>query len=629
MLFLVALTSALAVSFLFTRQYVTTQLASHAEDAATSLSLTLAPALAAGDTVMADTVVRAMFDRGYFLDIRVVDAHGKEVLRHRLPPTLEGVPPWFAALFPIEAPSGQSLITGGWRQLGRVLVQSHPGHAYNKLWQISGWLMGLFSATFAFSLVFLWFVLRTILAPLRDIEHQAADIGRRVFREIKRIPRVRELAAVVGALNRMAVKLHQSFDEQATLIERTRREAREDGVTGLPNRREFDDRAGHMLRAEAEFPHGLVLLVELAQFRDINERHGFERGDALLRLTAETLLRAAGPLATVSRLAGASFVLLAPGLQDDEIASWTEGIRASLARLAQGEPELQAHGYYLGGVRFDRQRGLGSLLGAADTALAAARSSGPNTLAWHTAPLEKGHGARDWQTLLSRALADPSRLRLLGQPMLRLADRQRQGLEITTQLLDEEGQPLSAGLFAPVAERLGLAIQLDEAVITRCLSLTLADTLAINLSDQSVASPLFHAWLDQVLETNPEKAARLVFEVDELAAVSHDSMALLLGERLRARGAAIALDRFAARHGAFGYLQALEPAYVKLDGSVIRELDKRDDNQFFVRSLVSIAGVLDIPVAAQWVEREEEWEALRTLGVFAAQGYYAGRPEAV
>lgn len=629
LLFLAALTSALVVSFLLTRQYVTTQLSSHAEDSATSLAFTLVPPLQQGDRVHAETVVDAMFTRGYYLEIRVLDARGNELVKRSLPANLEGVPAWFTASFSIDAPSGESLITGGWRQLGRVIVKSHPGLAYKKLWEISGWLVLLFSATFLLSAGFLWFVLRAILRPLRDIEQQAADIGKRVFREITRVPRVKELRTVVAALNRMAQKLHHSFEEQAVLLEHTRREAREDGVTGLPNRREFDDRAGHVLRAEADYPHGLVLLVELSDFRDLNEKFGFERCDALLRLAADTLRRVAGPQAMVSRLVGASFVLLIPGLSDDEVGDWAEGVRAALARLAAAEPELQARGFALGGVHFDRQRALSGLLGAADTALAAARSAGPNQLAWHTDPVEKGRGARDWQRLLGEALANPDRMRLLGQPMFTLTDRQRHAVEITTQLLDDEGAPLAAGTFAPVAERLGLSPQLDQAVITRCLSMTLDAPLAINLSDPSVASPVFQAWLDETLEHQPARAAKLVFEVDELCAVTHAAMVQTLGKLLRKRGAAIALDRFAARHGAFGYLQSLEPAYVKLDGSVVKDLDKREDNRFFVRSLVSITGVLEIPVTAQWVEKEEEWNALKELGVFSAQGYYTGRPEAV
>jgi methyl-accepting chemotaxis protein len=240
LLFLAALTGALMVSFLLTRQYVTTQLASHAEDAATSLAFTLAPPLQQGDVVHAATVVDAMFSRGYYLEIRVLDARGNELVKRRLPPNLEGVPSWFTASFNIELTSGESLISGGWRQLGRVIVKSHPGHAYLKLWEISGWLLLLFSATFILTSTFLWLVLRTILRPLRDIEQQALDIGKRVFREIADVPKVRELRTVVTALNRMAQKLRQSFDEQAILLEHSRREAREDGVTGLPNRREFE-----------------------------------------------------------------------------------------------------------------------------------------------------------------------------------------------------------------------------------------------------------------------------------------------------------------------------------------------------------------------------------------------------
>ncbi len=273
LLLLLALLGALGVSFHQTRSYVATQLASHAQDAATSLGLSLAPAMQGGDPLVVERTVDALFDRGYYSEIRLLDVHGKTLLVRTLAPTLEGVPTWFAGAVPLPVPVGESLITSGWRQMGRVVVSSHPGHAYRELWEVGRWLLLLFSATFAVSLVFLWLVLRTILAPLRDIEAQAGQIGQRIFREIARTPRVRELATVVAALNRMTGKLKAAFEEQANALANARREAFHDSLTGLPNRRALEDRATHLLRSAEEHPCGRLGMMEINGFRELNEAH--------------------------------------------------------------------------------------------------------------------------------------------------------------------------------------------------------------------------------------------------------------------------------------------------------------------------------------------------------------------
>ncbi len=631
LLLLLALLGALGVSFHQTRSYVATQLASHAQDAATSLGLSLAPAMQGGDPLVVARTVDALFDRGYYSEIRLVDVHGKPLLVRSLAPTLEGVPAWFAEVVPLRAPTGESLITSGWRQMGRVMVQSHPGHAYRELWQLGRWLLVLFSATFAVSLAFLWLVLRAILAPLRAIEEQAGQIGQRIFREITRLPRVRELATVVLALNRMAAKLKTTFEEQASALTDARREAFHDGLTGLPNRRALEDRASHLLRSAEEHPCGLLLLVEINGFRELNEQFGYARGDALLRETADVL---SGPAIFASRLGGATFALLADGMAGAAASAWAQDVQTALARVAEGAPELRSRGYALGGAAYDQERRLGALLAAADTALAAARARGPNSLVVH-APSVAGEelGAQAWRALLG-AVFQEGRLRLLGQAMTRFSDGTVFAREITVQAIADDGSTLPAGRFAPVAERLGMALELDRAVIGIALQRLLDDAAldgrwAINLSARAATSAEFATWLAAQLARWPELARRLIFEVDELAVASHTDAIMNLAAQLRAQGGDLAIDRFAARHGAFGYLESVLPAYLKLDGSVVRDLHQRADNRFFVRSLAAVAQVLEVPVIAQWVECREEWDCLQGLGVVAAQGYFTGRPEAL
>ncbi len=634
LLFLLALLGALGVSFQQTRAYVATQLASHAQDAATSLGLSLAPAMQSGDPLLVASTVDALYDRGYYSEIRVVDIHGNTLLVRTLAPTLEGVPSWFARAVPLAVPSGESLITSGWRQMGRVVVKSHPGHAYNELWQVGRWLLLLFTATFVLSLAFLWLVLRAILAPLRAIEVQAGQIGQRIFREIAQIPKVRELVTVVAALNRMTGKLRTAFEEQAGALASAQRDAYQDSLTGLPNRRALEDRAAHLLRSADEQPFGLLLMVEINGFRELNETRGYAHGDALLRETAESLVAAAGKGVFIARLDGAAFALLAEGLSGGEATAWAETIRSMLARVAEGDPELHEHGYGLGGAAFDRERHLGDMLAAADSALAAAHAQGPNSLVVQmSASSDKELGAQAWRALLKGVL-DEGRLRLLGQAMQTLADGADFGREITVQAIADDGSMLSAGRFAPVAERLGLAEELDRAVVQIALLRLLSDAApagrwSLNLSAQAATSPRFVVWLNGLLAAQPELARRLVFEVDELAVASHTGEIVELAKLLRERGSDIAIDRFAARHGAFGYLESVLPAYLKLDGSVVHDLHLRPDNRFFIRSLAAVAKVLEVPVIAQWVECGEEWNSLGSLGVHAAQGYFVERPRAL
>ncbi len=122
------------VSFSGARTYMQQQLASHAQDAATSLGLSLATALQAGDTVLAETIIGPVFDRGYYQSIEIVSPQGEVVAVKNLSPTPPAVPRWFTDMAVLEAPTAESLITKGWRHLGRVVVTSHPNFAYLQLW---------------------------------------------------------------------------------------------------------------------------------------------------------------------------------------------------------------------------------------------------------------------------------------------------------------------------------------------------------------------------------------------------------------------------------------------------------------------------------------------------------------
>ena len=131
-----------------TRDYLQDQLEAHAQETATSLALAIGSARNPADAALLGTIVNPVFDRGYFASIRVVAVSGETIARKDLPVDKGEVPAWFVQLFPLRAPSSESIVSAGWKELGRVSVVSHPHFAYLQLWhtgaQTVSWLIAAF-----------------------------------------------------------------------------------------------------------------------------------------------------------------------------------------------------------------------------------------------------------------------------------------------------------------------------------------------------------------------------------------------------------------------------------------------------------------------------------------------------
>ena len=203
-LFLSLLLIVVMVSVSGTRRYLEQQLASHAQDAATALSLPLGQALGKDDLVLAQANVASMFDRGYFKSITVLGNDRSLRFKRELTEKVEDVPPWFVSVFPISAGTGEAFLGSGWRQLGKVLVVSQPTFAYQYLWHTTSSLAVWLAALCALAWVLLQAVLLFVLRPLRAIEKAAIDILAGNFEPITQQTRTSELTAAVHAMNQMS-----------------------------------------------------------------------------------------------------------------------------------------------------------------------------------------------------------------------------------------------------------------------------------------------------------------------------------------------------------------------------------------------------------------------------------------
>ena len=165
----------LSVAVERTRTFLKDQLQSHAQDTATSLGLSLSPHMQQGDVTTMDRMVDAIFDRGYYREIRVVKTDDTPLIVKRQGVAIEGVPAWFIARLPLDTPQAEAAVMAGWKVAASVYVSSHPGYAYNQLWQTVSRLFFWFAGLALLALILALVALHYLLKPLRAVERQAKN----------------------------------------------------------------------------------------------------------------------------------------------------------------------------------------------------------------------------------------------------------------------------------------------------------------------------------------------------------------------------------------------------------------------------------------------------------------------
>ncbi|WP_010483210.1 cyclic di-GMP receptor LapD [Pseudomonas sp. S9] len=628
----VAFTGSFISGMESSREQLLSQLRSHAQDAATALGLSLTPHI--DDPAMIELMVSSIFDSGYYATIRVVNIADNSVIVERRTTTApENVPAWFVDLVDLTPEGGDALIMRGWEQAARVEVLSHPQFALTRLWDSAigslGWLLacGLVSAVLG------GWLLRTQLRPLDDMVKQAQAITRREFLSMPKVPRTPELKRVVLAMNLMVEKLKNLFAEEAARSEKLREEAYQDSLTGLANRRLFDLKLAQQLEVSEQNTDGYLMLLRVNDLGGLNQRLGGQETDNLIQAIGLQLTQlmqqhqASGWLASRNR--GGEFTLLAPSLSAedaDKLALQLSEQLQSLHQTGASDCNPVAH---MGIAAYRPGESPGTVIGRADQALAQAQSKKPEQ-PWERLDdfnLATGQGIHEWRLWLDEALTG-EKIQLYFQPVSRCDDtRQLIHQKVLARLLDQQGQAITAGRFIPWIERLGWAARFDLAMLEHSLShLRLhPEPLALSLSAATLREPESWARLLDVLKQHPEQAALMTLELDERHLPSAPELETL-GQQIRATGYQLGLQHFGGRFSLIGNLTNLGLAYLKVDGSYIRAIDRESDKCLFIEAIFRTTNSIDLPLIAEMVETEAELKVLNELGIEGAMGRLIGAP---
>lgn len=412
-----------------------------------------------------------------------------------------------------------------------------------------------------------------------------------------------------------------------------------DPLTGLANRRKFDaELAAHLDRCRRYGAQGALLMLDLDNFKQINDTLGHGAGDQLIVSVASVLRERLRASDVVARLGGDEFAILLPVA--DRAATTAvaqdivELIRTTVCVLADTQPRSVTTS--LGAVLIqDVDATAGELLSTADMTMYDAKEAGRDQYVIHdlTEYAIPRTGARmAWTGRIADALTSGA-FRIHAQPILDIASGRVTGAELLIRMVDDAGDLVMPGEFLPIAERTSLitdidAYMLEQAadIMSRVAAVDPDFSISVNLSGRSVGNPRITSLIPRLINQYRFNPANLILEITETAAVATIETARVFAEQLRALGCRFALDDFGAGFGSFFYLKHLVFDYVKIDGEFVSHAPGNPADRLIIASIVDLARGMGKTTIAEFVADADILDTVTALGVDHAQGYHIGRP---
>ncbi len=497
------------------------------------------------------------------------------------------------------------------------------------------------------SLYLAWRIGRQITRPILALTHTVSRIGEGHLDERVEPSGQAELGMLQRGVNHMAAHLQTMQDQMQEKIDRaTARlvyQASHDALTGLINRREFEQRLERtLLSALQQGREHALCYMDLDQFKVINDSCGHAAGDELLRQLALLLKGNLRERDTLARLGGDEFALLLENCSIQDAMEVADTFRAEVQRFRfKWGDRIFSVGMSVGMVAINPDSGTAaSLMSAADAACYVAKDHGRNQIHVYESrdiDLARHRGEMQWVTRIHRALEE-NRLRLSWQEIRRTdgAAEPVRHVELLLRMIDDDGSDILPMAFIPAAERYSIMPSLDSWVIEETLRVCegyLAARreqhclFAVNLSGASLKDPAFRRMLLECLQENPVLGPHLCFEITETAAIGNLSVVNEFIDAMRAFGCSFALDDFGSGLSSFTYLKNLKVDYLKIDGAFVRDIASNAIDRSMVEAIHRIGHQMGLKTVAEYVESDQILALLRQMGVDYVQGSGIHRPE--
>jgi diguanylate cyclase (GGDEF)-like protein len=437
-----------------------------------------------------------------------------------------------------------------------------------------------------------------------------------------------EIASVAESINTMLDALEESHTDLAYL-------ASHDPLTRLYNRRRFEIA---LKRAIADTPgYGTLLWIDIDHFKDVNDSLGHAAGDELLAKFADVLAGSLRGDGTIARLGGDEFGVLIVGCRiEDGIGAANrllEKLSATVFTVAKRDVRVSAS---IGIASFpDNGQAADDLLARSDLAMYRAKGMGRNTIAVFTSEDELQSEMAE-RIMMAEQILEALRedqFELWAQPVRSTRDEATPTYELLLRLVKPDGAVIMPNRIIPVAERIGLIRDIDRWVVKRGIRMLAEESaagrqtcFAVNLSGTAFSDGDLLGLVRDEIERCGIDARRLIIEITETTAISDIQHAKDFIDEIKKLGCRFSLDDFGAGSSSFAYLKHLPIDYLKIDGALVKNLERDTVDEHFVRAIIEMCKGLGIPTVAEFVENDQLYRRVRELGVDFAQGYGIGHP---
>ena len=433
--------------------------------------------------------------------------------------------------------------------------------------------------------------------------------------------------------NGNVVMVFEDVSEQAKAQDRIQQLAWTDELTGLMNRASFKELLKKSL-TEGGKPAPLALhLIDLDNFKAVNDTLGHPIGDELLIEVAKRIVNLVGGSGHVARLGGDEFVVIQP-LHDQAVDYKT--LAGAIVASVGGPFEVSGHHINIGasiGISLAPNHGCADdiLLKRADMALYKAKANGRQTIVVFEDDLDVQLQLRRQLELDIRTAMAESQFTLAFQPIVELATGKIAAMETLIRWQHPTRGWVSPAEFVPVAEETGLIVTIGRWVMKEaCQMLSTLDSdlvLAVNFSAVQFQDKTFPEFLLRTLKATGVRADRLELEITETALLDDSTSTRDMLDKLRRIGVGVSLDDFGTGYSSLSHLRTFPFTKIKIDGSFVRDLGRDASSVAVIRAVCNIGQILGIAVVAECVESEEQLQFLARAGCSHVQGYLLGRPE--
>jgi len=439
-----------------------------------------------------------------------------------------------------------------------------------------------------------------------------------------------------------AVLSIRDISAQKALERDLTRQAFEDSLTGMPNRALFHDRTEHALaRNLRDGGRVTLLLIDLDDFKMINDSLGHHAGDLMIKVIAGRIRDQLRPSDTLARLGGDEFAVLVEECTEEQAALLATRLLAALrkpVRLENRDLVCTASIGVASVVAGDTEADTGNLLRDADLAMYAAKGAGRDRYALFDPGMYVDIlREADDRAEIERALAE-GEFTVFYQPIVDLPTSVLIGVEALVRWNHPERGLIGPSDFIPLAETTGLIVPLGQLVLEQaCAQLALwckqfpaarQLRMSVNLSARQFQDAGLVDDVARILTASGVNPSKIVLEITESLLMQDLEVTVDMLNRLKALGLRLAIDDFGTGYSSLSYLKRFPVDILKIDRSFVEGISIHGENATLAEAVVQLGQALQLQTVAEGIETDEQWSTLRELGCDFGQGYLFAKPMA-